>query len=141
MIVFDLDGTLRITKNDEKFTPYAKGTDPSDPANWLDWQEFANANGQPNGRFVRLYTDVCSTSATVYVVTSSQFGSLDWLNRYRLPTPYSIVERNSADWSSGLAYKKPFIDRRRNQITLWVDDHPATCDYVESFDIPTLRVT
>ncbi len=139
MIVFDLDNTLRDVGDDKHVTPYTLKTDPCDPRNWVPWQEFANENGVPIQPIVDLYHELIDLDTTV-IFTSSQFGTKDWLSRYNIRHPAEVLERQPGDGSSGVDYKRDFIDRNRHQIILWVDDHEETCQYVESLGIQVVRV-
>ena len=91
MIVFDLDSTLRdITGS----APYA----PHDGKNWVNWQNWVNANSTVIENIAELYTQfVVNQSDTVAIVTSSQFGTVEWLERHGLPLPDLIVERQADD--------------------------------------------
>ena len=139
MIVFDLDNTLRNTEGDYPYTPFALATDPGDMTNWVTWQKFVNDNGIPIERIVKLYHAIHECDAIV-ILTSSQFGTLEWLNKHDIKIPDGIEERSIGNNLSITEYKKPFIDENKNDITLWVDDCIKTCDYVESLGIPVVRV-
>ena len=139
MIVFDLDSTLRNNGVDEQHTPFTHGTDHTVNENWRHWQLFVNATGKPIRKTVRLYNQFVYSDTVI--LTSSQFGTSDWLSKNGIELPDLIRERKSGDTKQGLDYKKPFIDKYRNDIILWVDDHTETCDYVESLGIPVVRVT
>lgn len=140
MIVFDLDNTLRKNDGDYPHTPFALETDPSDMINWVPWQKFVNDNGVPIERIVKLYHEIYEGPDSIVILTSSQFGTLEWLNKHNINIPDGIEERSTGDNLSGLQYKKGFIDRWNDDIALWVDDHKETCDYVESLGIPVVRV-
>lgn len=139
MIVFDLDNTLRSAVNDYVHTPFALGTDPSKMTNWVTWQHFVNENGVPVDHIIKLYHQIYECDAIV-ILTSSQFGTLEWLNKHSIYIPDGIEERQTGNNLSSTEYKKPFIDGNKNDITLWVDDCVKTCDYVESLGIPVVRV-
>lgn len=140
MIVFDLDSTLRNTKNDYPYTPFARKTDHLITTNWTDWQKYVNKNGKPVEKIVELYRSFYCDNLMA-IVTSSQFGTVDWLNKHDIPVPDGVIERNSDDNRSPYDYKKEFIDKNREKITLWVDDDQKICDYAESLKIPVIRVT
>ena len=140
MIIFDLDNTLRHTADDQPHTPFAHGTCHKDQTNWVQWQHFANENGQPIERMVQFYELMHTVTDTIYIVTSSQFGTAEWLDSFDITQPDVICERKPGDNHSGLAYKKNYIDMWVECITLWVDDCTETCDYVESLGIPVVRV-
>lgn len=139
MIVFDLDNTLRNTDGDYPHTPFAHGTDPGDQSNWVTWQHFVNANGVPIDHIVKLYHSLYDSS-DIIILTSSQFGTLEWLDKHSINVPDGIEERSADNNLCGMDYKKSFIDKWKDKIVLWVDDHSETCDYVQSLNIPVVRV-
>lgn len=141
MIIFDLDNTLRHTKDDYPHTPFAKGKCPEQQCNWVQWQHFANDTGQPIQHMVKFYEMMRKLELeTITIVTSSQFGTKEWMLAKGLTMPDSIIERQPNDNLSGVDYKKQYIKLWKDKITLWVDDHIETCDYVESLNIPVVRV-
>lgn len=140
MIVFDVDKTLRHTKNDYSHTPFAKKTDSLNSENWVEWQEFVNKNGKPVEKIVELYRSFYCDNLMA-IVTSSQFGTLDWLTKNEIAIPDVLVERKPGNNLKPFEFKKNFIDTNREKITLWVDDDVKTCDYAESLKIPVIRVT
>ena len=139
MIVFDLDNTLRKTEGDYPYTPFGLGSDSGDMVNWVTWQKFVNDNGVPIEHIVKLYHTIYECDAIV-ILTSSQFGTREWLCKYDITIPDGIEERSVGNNLSSTEYKKPFIDENKDDITLWVDDCIKTCDYVESLGIPVVRV-
>lgn len=140
MIVFDLDNTLRNTEGDYDHTPFAHGTDESDSKNWITWQHFVNENGTPIERTVKLYHEIYESSDLIVIITSSLFGTLEWLTKHDINIPDGIHERETGNNLSGVDYKKPHIDKWKDEINLWVDDCKKTCDYVESLGIPVVRI-
>ena len=141
MIVFDLDNTLRNSNGDYPHTPFALGTDPGDTVNWVTWQKWVNANGVPIDRIVKLYHEIYEGPDVIVILTSSQFGTLEWLSKHNINIPDGIEERQPNNNLSSTEYKKPFINKHKDDISLWVDDCIKTCDYVESLGIPVVRVT
>ena len=135
MIVFDLDGTLRNNKGSQHHVP----EDVTKAANWVQWQQWVNKNGTLVNPMVALYNRLHNNNC-IAVVTSSQFGTREWLHKNGLGSPNISVERNRNDNRNGFDYKKEFIDNYRCKITLWVDDDAKVCDYVESLGIPVVRV-
>jgi FMN phosphatase YigB (HAD superfamily) len=133
MIVFDLDGTLRNTAGSEHLVP----DDVTVAMNWIDWQHHVNENGTVIRHIAELYSSIDST---VYIVTSSSFGTAEWLKRQCILEPDFIIERELHDNRSPFEYKKAFIDDNYHQIELWVDDSDSVCDYAESLGIPVVRV-
>lgn len=139
-VVFDLDNTLRKTTDDYEHTPYAKNLDPKPVGNWKCWQEFANQHGKPIERTVDLYRCMILSGVRIIILTSSAFGTKEWLGKFDIPQPDLILERDVSNRRMSVDYKKPFIDKCKHNIELWVDDCVKTCDYVESLNIPVLRV-
>ena len=76
----------------------------------------------------------------IVILTSSQFGTLEWLDKHNINIPDGIEERQPNNNLSITEYKKPFINKHKDDISLWVDDCIKTCDYVESLGIPVVRV-
>lgn len=138
MIIFDLDDTLRTTKQSHEYIP----ADPSRTENWLAWQEHVVNNGQVvNPECLVKYMDYCdSCEHRVIILTSSQFGTQQWLEMNELPLPDDIIERHPNDHSTPFEFKKRFIDENHGSITLWVDDNTEVCDYAESQGITVIRV-
>lgn len=135
MIVFDLDRTLRDICGSEHLEPH--GIHRTVNANWRDWQCYVNSQCVPSKSTVDLFLSV---SPGITVLTSSQFGTTDWLYSHGL-FPADIIEREHDDHRTPFEYKKDFIDAHRDEITLWVDDDTEVLDYVESLGILTVRVT
>ena len=133
MMIFDLDGTLRNTSGSEHLVP----DDITVAVNWIDWQHYVNEFGTVIPKIAELYSSIDSV---VYIVTSSSFGTADWLNRNGILEPDYLIERDLEDNRSPFEYKKAFIDDNYHQIDLWVDDSTEVCDYAESLDIRVVRV-
>lgn len=135
MIIFDLDNTLRNNDGSLPFVP----EDKTKAINWVPWQDWVNENGVPIERMCLLYMQL-RQYYPVAIVTSSSFGTKDWLRDQHLPT-CTIRERALDDDRDPFTYKRDFIDEHCNDITLWVDDSNRVCDYAESLGIPVIRVT
>lgn len=138
MIIFDLDDTLRTTKQSSHMIP----ADPSRTEHWLAWQEHVVNNGEmifPNYCLYRACVNT-ETEDSVTILTSSQFGTQQWLEMNELPLPDQIIERHPNDHSTPFEFKKRFIDENHGNITLWIDDHTEVCDYAESHGITVIRV-
>lgn len=139
MIVFDLDQTLRDITGSAPYAPC--GDHQFDNKNWTNWQNWVNANGTVIENIAELYTQfVVNQSDTVAIVTSSQFGTVEWLERHGLPLPDLIVERKADDHRHPHELKKHWIHNLAPTITLWIDDDVKMLDYVESLGIPVVRV-
>lgn len=134
MIVFDLDGTLRNNIGSDILIP----EDPTKAINWLPWQDFANKFGVPIQKIVDLYHYIYE-SETVIILTNSQHGTLDWLDKHGINIPDSIQEREPDDNRSPFEFKRDFIDKNFGEIKLWVDDCKRVLDYVESKGVPVVR--
>lgn len=140
MIIFDLDDTLRTTDQSHKYIP----SDPSRTENWLAWQEHVVNNGVGIEEGIEQYLlsllYCVDRTETVTILTSSQFGTQQWLEMNELPLPDDIIERHPNDHSTPFEFKKQFIDENHGSITLWVDDNTEVCDYAESHGITVIRV-
>lgn len=142
MIIFDLDDTLRTTKQSSHMIP----ADPSRTENWLAWQDHVVNNGVGVEEGISYYfyylkvRQVLGNGLTLKILTSSQFGTQQWLEMNELPLPDQIIERHPNDHSTPLEFKKRFIDENLGNITLWIDDHTEVCDYAESHGITVIRV-
>ena len=136
MIIFDLDDTLRTTDQSSHMIP----ADPSRTENWLAWQDHVVNNGRRVERGVKVYSDVYCLPVSLVILTSSQFGTQQWLEMNELPLPDQIIERHPNDHSTPFEFKKRFIDENHGSITLWIDDHTKVCDYAESRGITVIRV-
>ncbi|CAM0102783.1 polynucleotide kinase [Vibrio phage 159E36-2a] len=134
MIIFNLDGTLRNTSGSEHLVP----DDITVARNWIPWQHYTNEHGTVIRNIAELYSSIDST---VYILTSSSFGTTDWLKRNGILEPDYLIERDLDDNRSPFEYTKAFIDDNYHQIELWVDDSTEVCDYAESLDIPVVRVS
>ncbi|UUW39243.1 hypothetical protein [Vibrio phage Artemius] len=135
MIIFDLDDTLRTTDQSSHLIP----ADPSRTENWLAWQDHVVNNGVGIEEGIRLYLMYKYGLVTI-ILTSSQFGTQQWLEMNELPLPDQIFERHPNDHSTPFEFKKRFIDENHGNITLWIDDHTEVCDYAESRGITVIRV-
>lgn len=135
-IVFDLDDTLRSTAGSEHLVP----ANVTRTENWLPWQDYVNHHCKPIMPVVALYYQ-CITSMSTLILTSSQFGTAEWLTRSGINQPTAIVERPHDEHRSSFDFKREWVDENAHQIALWVDDHVKMCDYVESLGIPVVRVT
>lgn len=136
MIIFDLDDTLRTTDQSSHMIP----VDPSRTENWLAWQDHVVNNGQVIWKNFVMYQIYLTCSAPTTILTSSQFGTRQWLEMNELPLPDQIIERHPNDPSTPFEFKKRFIDENHGSITLWIDDHTEVCDYAESRGITVIRV-
>lgn len=140
-IVFDLDGTLRDTEGSEGFIP----VDVTKTEYWISWQNWVNAFGVPNNFVVEGYKKNIKACASredreVLILTSSMFGTREWLFTNNLPQPDRVIERDTSDNRSPFYYKKHYIDSHKEVIQLWIDDDMEVCDYVESLGIEVRRV-
>lgn len=136
MIIFDLDDTLRTTKQSHEYIP----VDPSRTENWLAWQDHVVNNGTLMLHTEPVYHACIRSEHQVTILTSSQFGTRQWLEMNELPLPDQIIERHPNDHSTPFEFKKRFIDENHGSITLWIDDHTEVCDYAESRGITVIRV-
>lgn len=134
MIVFDLDDTLRDTRKSNFLAP--KGKSSTSNYSWFPWQVHVNQHGFPIEPIAQLFK---SMGSDVIVVTSSVFGSYEWLYRHGLFPAY-VVERDVDDHRTPYDLKVDFILRHLGEIDLWVDDNIEVLDFVESLGIPTVRV-
>lgn len=137
MIIFDLDDTLRTTKQSSHMIP----ADPSRTENWLAWQDHVVNHGRPIFPVHLLYKSCMYRGLySTVILTSSQFGTQQWLEMNELPLPGQIIERHPNDHSTPFEFKRRFIDENHGSITLWIDDHTEVCDYAESHGIKVIRV-
>jgi phosphoglycolate phosphatase-like HAD superfamily hydrolase len=134
MIVFDLDGTLRNNAGSDHTVP----DDKTSAENWVEWQQWVNANGKPIPTAVKLYKHFCIS--VIYVVTNSQFGTRQWMADHGLFAD-EIIERSYDDHRHPHQFKRDWIDQNRDEIELWVDDDPVILAYVETLGIPTIHIT
>lgn len=139
MIVYDLDGTLRDTTPADEFVP----EDPSKQENWHGWQIAVNGWGTPIADVVEQYKKDCAGDEHVRIVTSSAFGTQEWLRKHGLPQPTHIIERGEGDNRLPLNYKLDFVEKNLVCITKWVDDSAKVCDYLNEHypDIKVVKVT
>lgn len=134
MVVFDLDDTLRDASCGAHLIP----DDVTKARNWIGWQRYVNEHGDIIHATMRLYRLLHHFDRKA-VVTSSQFGTEEWLDKCGLEFDW-IVERDKNDDRHGFDFKKSFIDSYRSEIELWVDDDSRVLDYVESLGILTVRI-
>ncbi|AZU99594.1 phosphatase [Vibrio virus vB_VspP_SBP1] len=141
LVIFDLDNTLRDNKGSSHMIPCNLGLSMNIAANWAPWQAYVNENSKPIEYMCELYASMVSNPEyLVYIVTSSSFGTLDWLDKHHLPDPDGVVERAITNDSTPTDYKKNYIDINQN-IHLWVDDCPKICKYAREKEIKVLQVT
>lgn len=139
MIVFDLDSTLRDITGSAPYAPH--GDASTKTQNWINWQHWVNTNGTVIENIAELYTDfVINHGNPIAIVTSSQFGTKEWLECHGLPLPDIIIERQADDHRHTHELKKHWIQHKAPNITLWIDNDTDMLDYVESLGIPTVRV-
>lgn len=134
MVVFDLDNTLRDSSCGDHMIPQ----DVTKARNWIEWQSYVNEHGDIIQATLRLYRLLHHLDKKV-VVTSSQFGTQEWLDKYGIEMDW-IVERDEYDDRHGFDFKMSFIDSYSSQIELWIDDDPKVLDYVESLGILNVRI-
>lgn len=130
IIVYDLDNTLRDTSCGGPYIPKYK----SKTENWICWQGCVNDYGKTlptcNSYMVECTQDKIQD---VYILTSSTFGTQDWLNANCLPMPDRIIEREMNDNRDPFTYKKEWIDKHNAYILKWVDDSQKVCDYIRRY--------
>lgn len=125
IIVYDLDGTLRDTSCGDPYVP----EDKSKPENWAEWQHEVNESGTRLPMCCNYNKDVCDLK-DVFIVTSSQFGTEDWLEANAMFQPDKIIERELGDCRHPVVYKKEWIDKYHADVVKWVDDSKEVCDYI-----------
>lgn len=136
MIIFDLDNTLRNNDGSIIVVP----EDKSIATNWIPWQHWVNEHGTPIDIPCKLFRELIENGHTVGIVTSSSFGTEEWLRAHHLPEPHFIIERALDDNRHPQKYKEDFIIDNLGTITLWVDDSGKVCDFAELNEIPVVRV-
>ena len=122
IIVYDLDGTLRDTSCGDPYVP----EDKSKPENWVEWQHYVNRYGTRLPEYKSYNKDICGCK-DVFIVTSSQFGTKDWLVGNVMLLPDKIVERELDDCRHPVVYKKEWIDKHHADVVKWVDDNIEVC--------------
>ena len=135
MIIFDLDGTLRDSSCGDHLVP----EDVTKAVNWIPWQSYVNVHGIPVKAVCDIYRENVKNEDVV-ILTSSQFGTADWLIEHGLPIPTDIVERDAYDNRSPLEYKSCSIDLLKDEITLWVDDDEQELKYARESGLNVLDV-
>lgn len=138
--IYDLDGTLRSEDQSHHMRP----DDVSKARKWLPWQEHINALGVPITSNVKQYMQDVKTKRVV-ILTSSQFGTLQWLNEHRLPKPYAIIERQFFDNRPPIIMKHDYIGELYSAgytIVEWVDNCNEMCNGVSELynNIEVVRV-
>ena len=137
MYVFDLDGTLRDVTSGDWLVP----SDITRTENWVTWQKWVNWTSKPHWSTVEMFNLVVRNHVDTVILTSSQFGTLDWCLKHGVDADYSaIYERRKDDHRGSFQYKKDFIDKHLRSIELWVDDDTRVCEYAKSVGIPVINV-
>jgi len=130
IIVYDLDDTLRDTSCAVDLIP----EDKSKQENWVEWQECVNYQGSTITPVVHMYNadirDTRRRNDGVWIVTSSQFGTKEWLYNRGIRDPDVLVERKSADNRHPVQYKKDWLSKRACDVVKWVDDNQEVCDFI-----------
>lgn len=141
LVIFDLDNTLRNNEGSAHMIPANLGLSMNIAAHWAPWQDYANENGTPIEYMCSLYESmVDDPQYKVMIVTSSSFGTTQWLAKHSLPQPQGLIERNILDNRSPSSFKRDIIDGMMS-IHLWVDDCPTMCKYAREKEIKVLQVT
>lgn len=141
LVIFDLDNTLRNNKGSAHMIPCNLGLSMDIAANWAPWQAYVNENSKPIKYMCVLYESmVDDPEYKVMIVTSSSFGTTQWLSKFLLPQPQGLIERNIMNNQSPTDFKKDIIDGMM-EIHLWVDDCPKMCKYAREKEIKVLQVT
>lgn len=120
IVVFDLDNTLR----DVSAFSFLEPDDKTKTANWKDWQTAVCMRAPALDNFAVKFYDLCchSEKSVTYIVTSSSFGTFQWLNLNNLPHPDHIIERMESDNSTPLELKRNFFKRKKGMIDVYIDD-------------------
>ena len=142
LVIFDLDNTLRDNKGSGHMIPSALGLSMDVAANWAPWQVYVNENSQPISYMMRIYTLMCVDPETeVWIVTSSSFGTKEWITKHGYVQPDFINERSITDNEAPFEYKKGIVDGMERTIDLWVDDCPKMCSLMRKEGVKVLQVT
>lgn len=141
LVIFDLDNTLRDNQGSAHMIPCKLGLSMDVAANWAPWQAYVNENSPTIKYMCELYESmVDDPEYKVMIVTSSSFGTTQWLSKFLLPQPQVLIERNIMNNQSPTDFKKGIIDRMTD-IHLWVDDCAKMCAYAREKEIKVLQVT
>lgn len=142
LVVFDLDNTLRNNEGSAHVIPMNLGLSMDVAANWAPWQHYVNEMSPTIPYMADLYTSMCVDSKyEVWIITSSSFGTRDWLQKHGLPLPKYLHERAITDNASPREFKESVVEDLLPTITLWVDDCPKMCAYMRDKNIKVLQVT
>ena len=138
MIIFDLDDTLRCTKDSRHLHPL----DPTKTWEWVGWQNHVNEHGKPKSDIVDLYSRyyLKYRSVPMTVLTGSQYGTSQWFINNGIHHPDKIIERPGDCHLPPFEYKRQWIDSNHKDIFLWVDDDHKVCDYVRSLGKQVIQV-
>jgi len=141
-VIFDLDNTLRDNKGSKHVIPTELGLSMNVAANWAPWQHYVNENSPTIPYMASFYMLMCTTPNTeVWIITSSSFGTSEWLKKYGLPEPTFIHERSITDNRKPQEYKESVVAGMENTIDLWVDDCPRMCNKMRKEGVKVLQVT
>ena len=142
LVIFDLDNTLRDNKGSGHVIPTQLGLSMDVAANWAPWQHYVNENSPAISYMAELYKQMCAYDNTeVWIITSSSFGTAEWLNKHGLPYPAYIQERSIIDNRTPQEYKTDVVSGMENTIYLWVDDCPTMCEKMRKQGVKVLQVT
>lgn len=126
IIVFDLDSTLRDTRQSDHMVPY----DMSRTEHWLPWQKHVVEYGEPIPGVTNLYRALHDVGLPVYIVTGSQGGTLQWLDKHDIPLPDKIVERDMTEHAAPFEYKRKWLSQNAERILTWIDDDVRVSKFV-----------
>lgn len=131
LIIYDLDGTLRTEEQSKHLHP----KDPSKAVNWVEWQNHINANGALITENADMYEcDLCGH--TVLILTSSQYGTHDWLELQGVDFPDYLIERQFYDDREPLLYKTDTLHKliqHGHNIVKWVDNDERVCTEIRKW--------
>lgn len=130
VVIFDLDGTLRTEKQSVHLHPGI----PTVAANWLEWQDHINENGEVIRENKALYDLFGDFGHKIIILTSSQHGTDKWLFNNNISLPYKVIERQSDNDKDPVSFKSNIIEKLISdgvKITHWVDNSELMCGFVK----------
>ena len=136
MIIFDLDGTLSLVGNREK---YIKQTKP-------DWDKFFKSCGEdkPNIPIIKLY-NILQKHSIVKVVTGRSEDvretTMKWFkdNNMKLESR-DLIMRKSGDFRSDVIIKPELVKPFANKIDMMFDDREGVVDMWRKMGYTCLQV-
>lgn len=142
LAVFDLDNTLRDNAGSGHMIPSELGLSMGIAAHWAPWQQYVLENSPAIDYMFDIYANfVDDMEFEVWVITSSTFGTKEWLNLRGFPEPDRIIERSILDNRSPTEYKESVVDNLEDRIYLWVDDCPKLCEKMRKRGVKVIQVT